>query len=539
MKKTAVIILFVLSVCKLLGQDITIQEIETISGNNSEMIFSNSTAIRNNKILVAGYFLDTLTIENATIYSPNKQSGFIAKYDTSYNLTWLKKIESSKRAVCKAISIDGNNDIIVGGLFLDTLIVNGDSLFSKGLEDIFILKLNQSGSLVWSVSVNVRGFTEIYDLETDINNNIYFSGFFQDSLFFDFDTLISTQYSYDGMLFKLSPDGSEIWAQQYSGVGTQYVYDISIDNDNLWTCGSFTDTIKVQDSNLISNGCYDGFLINFNTDGLLLNMGKVGGKRDDAVKSIDTKNNKAYFTGEFQDTIIINDIVFPANADISTDGIDAYCAKANQNLEIEWFVPISGDRGDFASSILLQNNNCLFVSGYCMSFNSYIGDTVFHGGQGQDSYFAKFDSLGNFISALFLDSDFSSASLSLLSDFNNVYYFGYYRKNLEINNYYLSTNTHPDIFMIKINSFCEDVNIINNEISREISIYPNPCSSYFIIDSDELPNKVNIWNSSGELISSSANQIRFKVDGYPPGIYYVQVIFDNSQLIKKVLIHKY
>jgi hypothetical protein len=529
-------ILFI-SAYKSFAQDLIIDKIKTFGGKNNEMIFSNSSDIKNENILLTGYFIDTLKIDDKSIISQNRQSCFISKFDTSYNLIWLKKIQSNGSSQGKVLKIDKNNDIVIGGLFKDILIVGSDTLISTGYEDIFIIKMNQTGNVIWSRSLNSIGYTDIYDLDIDKDNNIYFSGFFQDQLIFIDDTLKGTQYSYEGILMKLNPNGEKIWTQQFGGQGTHYPYSIAIDDNSIWTSGSFAGTLEIEDTSIVSNGYYDGFISNFNCNGELKFIRNVGGKRSDEINAIECINGKAYFAGDFTDTILINGLIFHANEEIMSDGIDAFYANINSNGKIEWFKTISGDLSDFVSSISIMNKKDLIITGYFMSDNIIVGDTTFHSSLiGQDSYIAKFDTSGNFVSALFLDSDYSSAGLTVISSSDNIHFFGYSRGNSIINNISIDTNENSNIFMIKIKTNNDIVISACNNSLMNIVLYPNPCNDYLIIKSDEIPQKVNLYNSYGILLSSSNYISRLYVGNFNAGIYFIEVIFHDSKMTKKILI---
>jgi hypothetical protein len=73
---------------------------------------------------------------------------FVQKYDTTSNLVWTKILGTADYDVAKSIDVDPLGDIYVAGSSRGTV----NSLANAGSEDIYIAKLNSTGSVQWQVS---------------------------------------------------------------------------------------------------------------------------------------------------------------------------------------------------------------------------------------------------------------------------------------------------------------------------------------------------------------------------------------------------
>ena len=76
-----------------------------------------------------------------------------------------------------------------------------------------------------------------------------------------------------------------------------------------------------------------------------------------------------------------------------------------------------------------------------------------------------------------------------------------------------------------------------------INLYPNPTKDYFNIklsrglDQTRI-KEIRIFSSTAKMIySSNVYEETIRIDDYSPGIYFIQINFDNDQITKKLIIH--
>ena len=76
-------------------------------------------------------------------------------------------------------------------------------------------------------------------------------------------------------------------------------------------------------------------------------------------------------------------------------------------------------------------------------------------------------------------------------------------------------------------------------VSDNINIYPNPANDILNIISDELINKIEIINSSGQIvniINSNSKQINYNIQQTQSGVYFIKIHTRNNTIIKKITI---
>jgi gliding motility-associated-like protein len=172
-------------------------------------------------VYVGGYYQGIVDVDPGpgvlTFDATGKFSeNVLIKYSPTGSLVWAKTFGSESWDGIIGISIDNATGYVyaVGGTHGDTLVLNNnnnDSLFSTVNGDdfeIFITQFDASGNITWGQLLG-SGQTDIaLGVIPDNNNNIYVTGYFQNSTI-DFDsgpgeTLVQNQGGADAYIIKLS-----------------------------------------------------------------------------------------------------------------------------------------------------------------------------------------------------------------------------------------------------------------------------------------------------------------------------------------------
>lgn len=155
----------------------------------------------------------------SNITSSGSSDAFVAKYNESGDLIWAKAMGGQADDKALHLAIDDQNNIYLTGTFAST---NGDFdpsgsqalLSSAGAEDVFIMKINNSGSLMWAQSFGNANSDYVTDIEA-YGLGVYLSGKIKGLTDFVGNTNSSPpggSTNYDGYVVKLSPtDGSYRW----------------------------------------------------------------------------------------------------------------------------------------------------------------------------------------------------------------------------------------------------------------------------------------------------------------------------------------
>lgn len=176
----------------------------------------------------------------------------------------------------KSIKLDRQGNIImVGNYFSIDFQIDTAQLLSLGSQDIFIVKLNPSGNLLWAKSIGGTNSDINSSTSIDSQGNIYVTGYFMsDSILIDNLILYNPAPQTSGPLFliKLDPSGNVLFAE--TTLNTQFTFgeELAIDsNDDLLVTGSSTDTVIYFNQDTLffphPNTGTQSFIYNINASG--------------------------------------------------------------------------------------------------------------------------------------------------------------------------------------------------------------------------------------------------------------------------------
>jgi len=98
--------------------------------------------------LIAGYFTDSVSFGGTLLKTKGLKDAFVAKLDQNGNYLWATSFGSNVDDEAYSVAVDNSGNIYVTGYFSNTLKLSAtDSVVSQGGTDIFVTKLNSSGTV--------------------------------------------------------------------------------------------------------------------------------------------------------------------------------------------------------------------------------------------------------------------------------------------------------------------------------------------------------------------------------------------------------
>ncbi len=288
-------------------------------------------------LYVTGGFKDTVDFDPGPgvteLMAIGRSDIFVQKLDTAGNLIWVKSMGGLKNDLGHAITLDDLSNVYVAGEFSDTVDFDPNlgtsELAVVGDGDIFVLKLDTNGDLIWATGVGGKTNDEAQAITTDGLNSLYITGTFEDTVDFDpnqgITQLIAAGKS-DVFIQKLDLDGNLEWAKGIGGPFKDLGTSITLDSiGNLYTTGSFTgfadfDPSPVVDLQLTATGNEDVFIQKMDTGGNLIWAKGIGGGGLDRgdVTAID-KMGYLYTVGTFIQTVDFDPD--PGIANLTAEGL--------------------------------------------------------------------------------------------------------------------------------------------------------------------------------------------------------------------------
>jgi len=392
-----------------------------------------------------------------------------------HDFGWTKTFGGSGTDSGNSVSIDSNNNIFITGSFQNTV----DFDFTTGTDnhtangaraDIFITKINSDGSYGWTKTFGGSSADGGFSLSIDSNNNIFVTGYFADTVDFDFttgtDNHTSNGASDDTFITKINPDGSYGWTKTFGGSGIEAGNSLSIDsNNNIFITGSFQNTVDFDfttgTDNHTSNGKEDTFITKINSDGSYGWTKTFGGSDTDRGRSLSIdSNNNIFVAGYFFGTDV--DFDFTGGTDNnSSNGHDIFITKINSDGSYGWTKTFGGSNTELGYSVSADSNNNIFVTGQfidTVDFDFTTGtDNHTTNGASADTFVTKINSDGSYgWTKTFGGSDTDLGNSLSIDSNNNVFFTGFFRNTVDFD-FTTGTDNHTsngsnDTFVTKINS---------------------------------------------------------------------------------------
>ena len=204
---------------------------------------------------------------------------FIFSWDAQANFRWAESIGSSLGGWDQGLDIavdDSGNSHITG--YFQTLVdfdpgPGTHFLTTNGFNDVFVLKLDNSGSFKWAVSFGDSTYHDRgYAINVDDSGNVYTTGSFLGNVDFDpgpsnYVLSSSPHRQADLFLQKLDVNGSFVWAMVFGSEHMDIGYGVTADKyGNSYLTGNFDDTIDFDpgpDSVLLTSVGVDIFIAKF------------------------------------------------------------------------------------------------------------------------------------------------------------------------------------------------------------------------------------------------------------------------------------
>ena len=211
---------------------------------------------------ITGEFDGTATFDTITLTAPGfpNKDMFVAKYDPSGNVDWANNAGGISGDRGSGIGVDNAGKTYVTGIFTNTAFFDTITLNSPGSSDMYIVKYDVQGNVQWAKQAGAAGVWD-YGLALDVDawGNAYITGSFQGTASFDLTTLTSAGLN-DIFVAKYDSSGSLSWAVQGGGSGQDEGNGIAINPcDNVYITGYFQNTAVFDTITISSAGSSDIF----------------------------------------------------------------------------------------------------------------------------------------------------------------------------------------------------------------------------------------------------------------------------------------
>ena len=274
-------------------------------GSGGELGLSVCSDMNKNIFLGGSTSSTDMPVQNAF---QNSNAGpldaFIAKFDSNGTRRWSTYFGGSSSEDVHSMTTDVSGSLVVaGGTFSNNMPVSVGAfqVSNNGGQDGYVLKLDSTGSRIFSTYFGGTGNEDAYGISTDAQKNIYISGYTNSS------DMPVTNGAYQNTanagdeiyIASFTPAGAQLWCTYFGGSGMDDVYAMTTDhNGHFYVLASTTSNdmpvigTPVQAS---PAGMYDAFILKISSSGQPLWSTYFGGSSDEGAYDIFSSSSMRLF----------------------------------------------------------------------------------------------------------------------------------------------------------------------------------------------------------------------------------------------------
>lgn len=211
-------------------------------------------------IYVTGMFVDSASFDGLSIYGNGGSDIFVAKYDKDGQIIWAKSAGGPYDDDGRSIAINETGQLYIGGRFDSVAVFGVDTFYTAGLNDAYVARYDTDGNFEWLGVGGSDGDDYCNDIALDGSGNIYGIGQFSNTATFGTTEIVSAGLN-DAFMLKLNDMDKIEWVNRVGATDIDRGISVAVDYDgNFYGTGYFRLAADFGDSTLTSAGLDDMFL---------------------------------------------------------------------------------------------------------------------------------------------------------------------------------------------------------------------------------------------------------------------------------------
>ncbi len=320
------------------------------------------SALADGSAIVTGQFRGNVTFGSTTL-SAAGYDVFVAKINASGSFVWATKAGGTSTDKAWYVRTLADGSAILTGYFRGTATFGSTTLTSTGgSDDIFVAKVDASGSFVWATQAGGTTSTdEGVGVSTLADGSTIVTGVFEGPATFGSTTLAGTGAA-DIFVAKINPSGSFVWVTQAGGTSTDEAFRTStLADGSAIVEGYFTGAASFGPFTLTSAGAQDYFVAKVDSSGTFLWATRAGGTGDDGTESWGVSalvDGSAIVSGSFQNTADFGSTTLTSAGDW-----DVFVAKVDSSGSFLWATQGGGSGADLGWDVGTLADGSAIVAG--------------------------------------------------------------------------------------------------------------------------------------------------------------------------------
>lgn len=340
------------------------------------------------QVIIGGSVTDTISLGKLNDAAPGRRL-FLCSLTPKGQFAWIKSFSGEGTASLSAIATDRKGTIYALGAFTGKLTAGNISITSSGKNDLFLARFSSVGAIEKLIGFGGEEDDLAGALAVNDSGMVSCSGQCGKTFKAGEYTLPGSGRNPRGNAFLLGfdPSLSPAWAHTFTGEEYCQLSSLSFDSqNNLYACGSFSFTLKTDDTTFVSKGYTDALVLKYSQKGQLL-WGRSTGSwyYDYAYQVISDPIDGAVVTGALGDTLSVDSLTITPVSQQNSALILQFSPKGT----VSWGDCISGNGRNFSTGATLDSWGNLYMAGSFRNVFEKEGEEITSRGD-QDVFLAKY-----------------------------------------------------------------------------------------------------------------------------------------------------
>ena len=298
---------------------------------------------------------------------------FLLRLDQTGNIVWAKTYGGLGFDEAPfGLALTANGNFVVAG--------KTDSFGANG-QDIWVITLDKNGNILWQKRYDGRVLNDsAYDIISTADGGYLVVG----------DTTVSSMSDFDAWILKLDQNGQIVWQKEYGDIFNNHAFTVSVANDGYYVAGATTSQ---------ENNSYELWVLKLDFLGNIVWQQTFGGAANDFARSIITLSDGCLVAG--------GTYSFGAGKE------DIWVLRLSNAGNIVWQHTFGGSEADTANSIAKVGNNFLIA-----------GSTASFGKGTDDVWLLMLSPSGDILWEKTYGSILRDKAIAAISDNNNLFFTG-------------------------------------------------------------------------------------------------------------------
>lgn len=280
-----------------------------VGGGANHAVFDVHVPPGSNYSYACGRYRNTTTFygQDTNVVDPYHEADrdvYIAKIDSNGNYVWIVTDGGPDSDYPNGICTDENGNVYIAGTFEQSAYFDQDTIVGDVAGDVFVAKYDENGVFQWVKPFGGlgTGWEWAQEIECDLNGNIYVGGYQDGDFVCGSDTLPDRGY----FVMKMDYAGNVEWCKgptNAAASSASWVWGMKYHEGKLFFSGTQRNTVTFDTILINAFVWHDGYIARMDLDGDIEHVISFGGVYYDDCHDIEIKDSIIYAVGSYSNHV--------------------------------------------------------------------------------------------------------------------------------------------------------------------------------------------------------------------------------------------